>query len=50
MMGDSATWAVAVAFIVYGLLAQYANYGALNWVIAGVLALIVPWLLMGMKK
>ena len=49
-MGDSATWAVALAFIVVGLLEGYANYGAWNWVIAGLVALLVPWLLMGMKK
>ena len=47
---DSATWAVVVAFIVVGLLTQYANYGGLNWVIAGVVAFAVAWLGTGMKK
>ena len=50
MMHDSATWAVAVAFIVVGLLTQYANYGGWNWVIAGVVAFVVAWLGAGMKK
>jgi len=50
MIGDSATWAVAIAFIVVGFLEGFANFGAWNWVIAGILALIVPWLLMGRKK
>jgi len=50
MMKDSATWAIVVAFIVVGLLTEYANYGGWNWVIAGVVAFIVAWLGAGMKK
>jgi len=47
---DSATWAIVVAFVVVGLLSMYANYGGWNWVIAGIVALIVAWLGAGMKK
>jgi len=51
MKVDSATWAVAVAFILVGLLNEfYAAGGNYNWVIAGVLAFIVAWLGAGMKK
>jgi hypothetical protein len=48
---DSATWAIAVAFIVVGLLTQYQPvWGGWNWVIAGVVALLVAWVGMAGKK
>jgi hypothetical protein len=48
---DSATWAIAVAFIVVGLLTQYNyTYGGWNYVIAGVVALLVAWVGMAGKK
>jgi len=52
MKMDSATLAVAVAFIVVGLLTQYYSaWGGWNWVIAGVVAFLVSWAGMaGMKK
>jgi hypothetical protein len=43
-------WAVATAFIVVGLLTQlYPDWGGMNWVIAGILALLVAWF-MAKKK
>ena len=51
MKVDSATWAVAVAFIVLGLLTQYGSLSAgWNWVVAGVVGFVVAWLGAGMKK
>ena len=52
MMGlDSATWAVAVAFVVLGLLTEFGSFSAgWNWVIAGIVALLVAWAGSGMKK
>lgn len=50
MKMDSATWAIAVAFIVVGLLTEFANYGGWNWVIAGVVAFLVAWVGMAGKK
>ena len=51
MKVDSATWCIAVALIVYGLLAQYGSLSTgWNWVVAGVVGFIVAWLGAGMKK
>jgi hypothetical protein len=50
---DSATLAIVVALIVYGLLTVYqpALGEGWNWVIAGVVAFLVSWAGMaGMKK
>jgi len=41
-MAEGAVWSVGVGFIVLGLLNWvYATGGALNWIIAGVVALLV---------
>ncbi len=48
-MAQSTVWALGVALIVIGLLTEYANYGGLNWVIGGVVAIIVGWATKNMK-
>ena len=41
---DSPTLAIAVAFIIVGLMTQfYPAWGGWNWVIAGVVAFLVAW-------
>jgi hypothetical protein len=48
---DSATWAVAVAFIVVGPLSQFQpTWGGYNWIIAGVVAFLVAWVGTSGKK
>jgi len=49
IMAQSTVWALGVALIVIGLLTEYANYGGLNWVIGGVVAIIVGWATKNMK-
>lgn len=49
MAADGATWAVAVAFVLLGLLglAYPAGASGVNWVVSGIVSLIVGW---GMNK
>ena len=43
-MKSGGAWAVATAFVVLGLLAQFYPSGAgWNWVIAGIVAFLVTW-------
>ncbi len=43
-MAQATVWAVGAAFIVLGLLNYvWAAGGALNWIIAGVVSLLVGW-------
>ena len=48
-MGKAAVWSIAVAFILLGVLSLAYPAGAtgLNWIISGIVALLVGW---GMDK
>ena len=51
MAQDGAVWAVAVAFIVNGLLTMAVpSWGGANWIISGVVALLVGWYGVKMMK
>ena len=44
-MGKAAVWSIAVAFIVLGLLglAYPAGASGVNWIVSGVVSLLVGW-------